>query len=97
MNAANNDRYPTGTKVSRYFIGAVSLRSEGGNAHQIGGQHLLVIGTFDIFVNNSDLPVRRSEISDCHQTQRFPHAEAIPAAVIEIENRDQWVRRINKE
>ncbi|MHC4412357.1 MAG: hypothetical protein ACYSW6_05200 [Planctomycetota bacterium] len=86
MNAAHDYGYTQIAEVSGHLIGAVRLRGESGNAHQVRLRHGLIVWHAEVLVHNRDFPLRWCQPGENHKAERFPHAVTVPAALPDIDD-----------
>ena len=85
VNAAHDDRHAPAPELGGHLIGAVGLRREGGNAHQVRPRHGRVVRHAEVLVDDRDFPLRRRQARQDHQAQRLPDAIAVPAALLDVD------------
>ena len=95
VNAAHDDRHTHPPEVIGQLIGTVGLRGERGDADQVGPGQGRIIGHTEVLVHDGDLPLRRCQTSQDHQAQRLPHAVTVPAALLDFDDADKRIARVN--
>ena len=96
VNAAHDHGDAETSEVSGHFVGAVCLRGEGGDAHQVRTRHARIVRRAEVLIDDRDLPRRRGQPREDHEVERFPHAVAVPAVLLDPDHTHEWVGRVDQ-
>jgi hypothetical protein len=77
-------------------MGAVRLGGESANAHQVRPRHHPIVRRTEVLVYDRDFPLRWGQARENHKAERFPHAVAVPAALLDVEDAHKRVRWIDQ-
>ncbi len=96
VDPAHHDGHAQAPKAGRDFVGARRLRGERRDADQIRKRLLVVARDPDVLVEQGDVPLGRGQAGQRHQAERLPDAIAVPPALLEPDDADQRIGRVDQ-
>ena len=96
VDAAHDDGHAQAAIASREFVGARRLRRERRDADKVGRRQRPAAWSSDVLVEQGDVPLGRRQPGEHHQAEWLPHAIAVPPALLEPDDADQRVRRVDE-
>ena len=96
VDASEHDRHAEAPEKPGDFVGAIRLRREGSDSHEVRPGHALVVRHAEILVDDRDVPFRRGQAREHQEAERLPYAVTIPAAFLDSDDVDEGIRRIDQ-